>query len=96
MLEEGFMRGSGGIVECKQEGYLRWSGLWGPKMNREADKTFFTWEYTSQGRQSENMSNSRASSVLILLEDLLGGAPDYDNFIKHNCFKSDESRYTFF
>ena len=29
MLEEGFMRGSGGIVECKQEGYLRWSGLWG-------------------------------------------------------------------
>ena len=68
----------------------------GPKMNREADKTFFTWEYTSQGRQSENMSNSRASSVLILLEDLLGGAPDYDNFIKHNCFKSDESRYTFF
>ena len=29
MLEEGFMRGSGGIVECKQEGYLRWSDLWG-------------------------------------------------------------------
>eukprot|EP00088_Acartia_fossae_P005675 TRINITY_DN1255_c0_g2_i2.p1 TRINITY_DN1255_c0_g2~~TRINITY_DN1255_c0_g2_i2.p1 ORF type:complete len:1840 (-),score=597.38 TRINITY_DN1255_c0_g2_i2:454-5973(-) len=64
----------------------------GPKMNREPDKTFFTWEFNSQGRMSENMTSSRASAVLNLLEDLLGSAPTYDNFIKENCFRSGDEK----
>ena len=62
-------------------------------MNREPDKTFFTWEFNSQGKLSENMSSSRASAVLNLIEDLLSEAPNYENFIKENCFRSGDERY---
>jgi len=64
----------------------------GPKMNREPDKTFFTWEFNSQGRMSENMSSSRSSAALTLLEDLLGVSPNYENFIRDNCFRSGDER----
>mgnify|MGYP006975445806 FL=1 len=64
----------------------------GPKLNREPDKTFFTWEYHRSGNTSENMAATKAASVLKILEDLLGEAPDYENFIKVNCFPAYDSR----
>jgi len=65
----------------------------GPTMNQETDKTFFTWEYNRNGKSSENMAGTKAGALLKILEDLLEGAPDYENFIKHNCFHSDDSRF---
>jgi len=65
----------------------------GPKLNREPDKTFFTWEYHRSGNTSENMAATKAASVLKILEDLLGEAPDYENYIKVNCFPAYDSRF---
>ena len=65
----------------------------GPKMNREPDKTFFTWEYNRSGRASENMAGTKAGSVFKNLEDLLEAAPDYENFFRQYCFQTSDSRW---
>ena len=45
---------------------------------------------------SENMTSSRASAVLNLMEDLLGSPPTYDNFIKENCFRSGDEKWVYY
>ena len=36
---------------------------------------------------------TQAGALLNIIEDLLGEAPDHDNFIKTNCFHSSDARY---
>lgn len=81
-----------GVLDSFIEDSLGEFSYVGPKMNREPDKTFFTWEYSRGGRSSENMAGTKAGSIFKILEDLLQATPDYDNFIKHHCFQTDDSR----
>merc|ERR1719225_34383 len=60
----------------------------GPKLHREreANQTYFTWEYQRLGYHSEAMSAGKADALYTLLERMLDDTPSYDNFIKHHCF----------
>jgi len=60
---------------------------------QEKDKSFFTWEYSRDKSYGENMDATKAGALLNIIEDLLGEAPDYDNFIKTNCFHSSDARF---
>merc|ERR550525_125568 len=58
----------------------------GPKLNREANQTFFTWEFTRKGFSSNEMSATKSDALLRLVERLVEDTPGYDNFIKQHCF----------
>ena len=67
----------------------------GPKLNRdsEANQTFFTWEYSRKGFNSQEMSASKADALLRMLERLLDDRPVYDNFIRSHCFTVESRQY---
>merc|ERR1712107_615316 len=58
----------------------------GPRLHRERDtnSTFFTWEYQRNGYNCEAMSAGKADALHTLLERLLDGTPDFDNFFKQH------------
>jgi len=60
----------------------------GPKLHREreANQTYFTWEYQRLNFHAEAMSAGKADALFTLLERLLDNRPSYDNFIKSHCF----------
>lgn len=70
-------------------------GYIGPKLHREreANQTYFTWEYARTGYHSEAMSAGKADALYTLLERLLDNRPNYDNFIKTNCFGVNSRQY---
>merc|ERR1712059_200602 len=70
-------------------------GYIGPKLHREreANQTYFTWEYARSGYHSEAMSAGKADALYTLLERLLDNRPNYDNFIKTNCFGVNSRQY---
>jgi len=67
----------------------------GPKLHREreANQTYFTWEYQRLGYHSEAMSAGKADALYTLLERLLDNRPSYDNFIKTHCFTVNSRQY---
>ncbi len=67
----------------------------GPRLNREPTQTFYTWEYESiHGGGGEGVAATKASALYRILEQLLDGAePDYENFVRRNCFPSGENRF---
>jgi len=67
----------------------------GPKLHREreANQTYFTWEYQRMGYNSEAMSAGKADALYTLLERMLDNRPSYDNFIKTHCFTVNSRQY---
>eukprot|EP00092_Neocalanus_flemingeri_P004867 GFUD01005237.1.p1 GENE.GFUD01005237.1~~GFUD01005237.1.p1 ORF type:complete len:1554 (+),score=557.90 GFUD01005237.1:650-4663(+) len=67
----------------------------GPKLHREreANQTYFTWEYQRLGYNSEAMSAGKADALYTLLERLLDNRPNFDNFIKTHCFTVTSRQY---
>jgi len=67
----------------------------GPKLHREreANQTYFTWEYQRLGYNSEAMSAGKADALYTLLERLLDNRPTFDNFIKTYCFTVTSKQY---
>lgn len=67
----------------------------GPRLHRERDanSTFFTWEYQRGGYYSEAMSAGKADALHTLLERLLEKTPDYDNFFRQHCFPVNSRQY---
>ncbi len=67
----------------------------GPRLNREPTQTFYTWEYESvRGGGGEGVAATKASALYRILEQLLDGVePDYENFVRRNCFPSGETRF---
>eukprot|EP00090_Calanus_glacialis_P034363 TRINITY_DN5765_c0_g1_i1.p1 TRINITY_DN5765_c0_g1~~TRINITY_DN5765_c0_g1_i1.p1 ORF type:complete len:1490 (+),score=607.25 TRINITY_DN5765_c0_g1_i1:212-4471(+) len=69
----------------------------GPKLHREreANQTYFTWEYQRMGFNSEAMLQSagKADALYTLLERMLDNRPSYDNFIKTHCFTVSSRQY---
>jgi len=67
----------------------------GPKLHREreANQTYFTWEYQRVGSHREAMSAGKADALYTLLERLLDNRPSYENFIKTHCFTVNSRQY---
>merc|ERR1719445_2983467 len=67
----------------------------GPKLHREreANQTYFTWEYQRMGTHREAMSAGKADALYTLLERLLDNRPSYENFIKTHCFTVNSRQY---
>ena len=65
----------------------------GPKLNREANQTFFTWEFTRKGFSSSEISATKSDALLRLVERLVDDSPGYDNFIKQHCFTVRSRQY---
>ena len=65
----------------------------GPQLNREANQTYFTWEFTRKGFSSNEMSATKSDALLRLVERLVDDTPGYDNFIKQHCFTVRSRQY---